>query len=187
MSPCPTFIYPNFSFPCKSAQQLFFLSESLSHFLFPSLSHPNVVSKQPRKLYHNYTPDIDLSMFFGSCPATPHAPSSSSSLCFIQSPNSSFSKTKWGFKEWLRCHCHEGLGGIWGGEFRSTVWWCAYCHDNVVFFFFQFLSRSVVSCPFFTSVSIRELFKLISSVPRNRPITDALVCAATAQVFHSKV
>lgn len=87
MSPCPTFIYPNFSFPCKSAQQLFFLSESLSHFLFPSLSHPNVVSKQPRKLYHNYTPDIDLSMYFGSCP-TPHAPSSS--LCFIHFPNSSF-------------------------------------------------------------------------------------------------
>lgn len=25
--------------------------------------HPNVVSKQPRKLYHNYTPDIDLSRF----------------------------------------------------------------------------------------------------------------------------
>lgn len=36
------------------------LSLSLSHLLCPSLSHPNVVSKQPRKLNHNYTSDIDL-------------------------------------------------------------------------------------------------------------------------------
>lgn len=137
-------------------------------------------------------------MFFGSCPPPtppPHAPSSSSSLCFIHSPNSSFllfisflisfqrqrEASKSGFvvivTRDLAAFEEENSGARYGDD--------AYCHDNVVFFF-HFLSRSVVSCPFFTSVSTRELFKLISSVPRSQQITDALVCAATGQVFRSK-
>lgn len=85
LSSTPTFLFPANQ---HSLEIILSFSESLSHFLFLSLSHPNVVSKQPRKLYLNYTPDTDLSVFFGSCPFSMLP--LSLHLCFIHFPYSSF-------------------------------------------------------------------------------------------------
>lgn len=77
----PSYAHITFLCPTTHNPQLFCVSLSLSYLLHPSLFHPNVVSKQLRKLNHNYTPDIDLwSLLPPLC--SPH----SSSLCFILSP-----------------------------------------------------------------------------------------------------
>lgn len=116
MSPCPTFIYSNFSFPRKSAQPCnYSLSLSLCLiFSFPpslilwSLSNPG----SSTVIIHQ----ILICVFWFLPP--------SCSLPLFISPFHSFlkfliftfhflfnllSETKGGFQEWLCCHCHAKL------------------------------------------------------------------------------
>lgn len=162
MSPCPTFICSDFSFPCKSAQPWnYSLSRSLCLvFSFPpalilwSLSNRGSASA----IIHQ----ILIYVFW-------FLPSSCSLSLFI-SPSHSFpkfffiftfhllfnflSETKGGFQEWLCCNCHaklqiKGLGGMRGREFRSTVWTTLIAMTTwQTYIAFLFSIPDILWCPF---------------------------------------
>lgn len=111
------------------------------------------------------THQILISMFFGCCPPAPHphAPSSSSSLCFIHSPNSSFllfisflisfQRQREASKALLSLSC-----GAWRHVRRRIQEHDAYCHDNVFFSFCPGLWCHIPFSPLFPPGNYSNLF-----------------------------